>query len=91
MLPEFSDVGPAKASIAAFLPLGLQNKVWEVLFDIRLDCGACSFEPQKTFHLVGDQLEVRRPLKGQELLEKMMTGKLLCRIRNSYYSSGHLN
>ena len=29
MLPEFSDVGPAKASIAAFLPLGLQNKVWE--------------------------------------------------------------
>ena len=71
MLPEFSDVGAAKAAVGALFGLSFGDEMGEVFFDVGFDCGACAFEVAESLEFIGDELVVGRVLQGQKAVEEI--------------------
>jgi len=70
VLPEFSDLGAAEASIDTIPSWWRRDEVGEVAFDVGLDGRTGAGEEAKAFEFVADKLVVGRVLHGQETFEE---------------------
>jgi hypothetical protein len=82
MLPELADVGAAKTPIGACFGFELRDEMSEMVFNIILDRRTGSLEAMQPLHFVGDELEIRWNLQGQETHEEFddMSGPCLAMV-----------